>query len=302
VANGYPSWLGEWPALAGYLLLFGVLEQLTTVPTSPRLTAVVLAGYAGVMLGGAVAFGPTWLRRADPLGVLYRLLGRVAPVTVTREAGTATLRLVAPWRGCRRPVETLALAVFVIVTTYTVSFDGVTSTRVYQALVVRAADTNGAVTLVVVYALGLAAYLATFLAICGLSDRLGRDGADGSWRAAARAFAPTVLPIAAAFELAHNYPSVLRKLGRLWPVAASRVGATADPLQLHGWLSVPVFWWSQVVLIVGGHVVAVVAAHPVTRARYHTGRAARRAHVPLVVLMVASTILSVWIVSQPVVR
>jgi len=64
VANGYPSWLGEWPALAGYLLLFGVLEQLTTVPTSPRLTAVVLAGYAGVMLGGAVAFGPTWLRRA----------------------------------------------------------------------------------------------------------------------------------------------------------------------------------------------------------------------------------------------
>ena len=61
------------------------------------------------------------------------------------------------------------------------------------------------------------------------------------------------------------------------------------------------FWGSQVALIVVGHVVAVVAAHYVAVERYGSGTAAHRGHLPLVVLMVGYTVLSLWIISQPVV-
>jgi len=110
-------------------------------------------------------------------------------------------------------------------------------------------------------------------------------------------FAPTVLPIAAAYEVAHNYPYVLRNLA---DVLALTVG---DPgsVTLLGWLSLPVFWASQVILVVVGHLVAVVAAHYVAVSRYDSPAAARRGHLPLVVVMVGYTVLSLWIISQPVV-
>jgi hypothetical protein len=66
-------------------------------------------------------------------------------------------------------------------------------------------------------------------------------------------------------------------------------------------LSLPAFWASQVLLVVAGHVVAVVAAHHVAVERYPSRSAARRGHLPLVVLMVGYTVLSLWIVTQPVV-
>lgn len=69
-----------------------------------------------------------------------------------------------------------------------------------------------------------------------------------------------------------------------------------------GWLSLPLFWGSQVVLIVLGHVSAVVAAHYVAVERFETPSAARRGNIPLIVLTVGYTVLSLWIVSQPVVR
>jgi hypothetical protein len=112
--------------------------------------------------------------------------------------------------------------------------------------------------------------------------------------AVATAFAGSVLPIAAAYEVAHTYPFVLRNLGTILALAT---GGTVDPA-LAALLPVPVFWGTQVVLVVVGHLVAVVAAHAVALDRY--GAAGPRAHVPLVAVMVGYTVLSLWIISRPV--
>ncbi|WP_254840298.1 hypothetical protein [Natronomonas marina] len=302
VFEEYPAALGDWPALVGFLTLVAVVENLTTIPESPRLTAVVVAGYGLVTLGGALLFGEAWLRRADPLSVLYRLFGRVAPVSVTRNGGSAVLAVTPPWRDCRRPVGTLALAAFAVATVYTVSFDGFTSTRAYVELLtgMRAALGVGWVVPFAIYGLGFGLFLVTFFGASTLCERLGAGR--GSGQAAALRFAPTLLPIAAAYEVAHYYPFVLRNLGQLWAVAARPLVPSAEPLALVGWLSLPAFWWSQVVLVVVGHLVAVVAAHGVAVARYGSVEAGRRAHLPLVVVMVAYTGASLWIVSQPVVQ
>ena len=56
----------------------------------------------------------------------------------------------------------------------------------------------------------------------------------------------------------------------------------------------------QELLIVVGHVIAVVAAHRVALVRSETASQARRMHSPLVVLMVGYTVLSLWIISRPI--
>jgi hypothetical protein len=313
----YPTRLGAWPALAGFLLVIGVIENLTVIPRSPRLTAVVIATYGLVTVGGAILFGPTWFDRADPLGVLYRLFGRVAPVEATRtDAGGVRIAVRPPWRGCRRPVAGPAEVAVVVAAVYTVSFDGVSDTERYQTVLfgVREAVGTGPATSVPLYLVGLAGFLGAFVATVKLGDRLGSGngrprevaadgGAGRDTPGGALAFAPTVLPIAAAYDVAHNYPYVLRSFGRLVELSVTGTGIAApvgslDPL---AWLSLPAFWGSQVLLVVVGHVVAVVAAHRVARSRYPSTAAARRGHFPLVVVMIGYTVLSLWIVSQPVV-
>jgi hypothetical protein len=317
ILGEYPDRLGSWPALFGFLALIGVVENLTVIPRSPSLTTVILSLYALAMVGGAVCFGPTWFDRADPLGVLYRLFGRVSGVSTDRTAsGDVRVAFRPPWYCCRRPVAGFALAAFVVAAVYTVSFDGFTNTQLYQTLLfdVRDALGTGPPTSVLLYLSGLVVFVGTFAVTGALGDTLGTvsgagrevaadGGTTADWVNAVRAFAPTVLPIAAAYDVAHNYPYVIRSTARLAGIVAEPLGTggglgSIDPL---GWLSLPVFWGSQVFLIVVGHVVAVVAAHHVAVERYASVSAARRGHLPLVVLMVGYTVLSLWIISQPVV-
>ena len=290
----YPGRLDAWPALVGYLLVVGVVENLTTVPRSPRLTAALVAAYALVMVLGAVAFGREWLRRADLFAVLYRLLGRVAPLAVSVTAAGTVVEVRAPWRDCVRPVADRSVAAVVVAALYTVSFDGLRETLVFQTVLaaVGGAGATGPVALGL-YLVGLALFLGSFAAATGLVDRIG--GSRGASETTT-AVAASVLPIAAAYEVAHTYPFVLQSLGLL--ARQQTGGATA--VSGLGAMPVAAVWGSQIALVVVGHLVAVVAAHAVTRDRYGT-TAGRRAHVPLVALMVGFTVLSLWILSQPVV-
>jgi hypothetical protein len=327
--GSYPKWLASWPAFVGFVVLMGIFENLTYIPNSPQLTTVVLAVYAALMILGSVLYGTEWFRRADPLSVLYRLFGRVASVTIDRtEDGGTDVSLRAPWRGSVEPVRSFSLVAFVITAVYTVSFDGFTNTRTYQDVLFGTRDVlgTGPETSVLLYAVGLVGFVVSFTLASWLVERLGgsesgtragraadanTDGGqvtDGDgrplapgWRGAAQAFAPTVLPIAAAYEVAHNYTYVFRYVGQLVAVALHPVAPGVQAVNPVGWLSLPAFWGSQVLLIVLGHVIAVVAAHYVAVERFETPAAARRGHLPLVVLMVGYTVLSLWIISQPVV-
>ncbi|WP_436908739.1 hypothetical protein [Halosimplex marinum] len=299
----YPERLAAWPAVAGFVLGVGVLENLTVATRSPGTTVVVAAGYAVVMLLGATAFGREWFARADALTVLFDLLGRVAPLATRRTAGGAVAVAVRPpWRGVTRALADASLVAFVVAAVYTVSFDGFTATETYRSLLDPAREALGlGVASVTIYATGLVGFLASFALAAAVADRLGGGESSGrEERAAATAFGATVIPIAAAYEVAHNYPYVAANLGAAVGVVRDlALGVTGDPIRPLAGLSVELFWVSQVVLVVAGHLVAVVAAHRVAARRYGDARAARRGHAPFVLVMIGYTVLSLWIVSRP---
>ena len=296
-----PPAVGAWPATAGFLLVFGVVENLTNVPLVPRLTAVLLSVYAVTMLGGAVLFGSGWLARSDPLSVFYRLFGAVSPIRLSRRGDSYTVSLRYPWEGTLSPVGGQGVVAFAVAMVYVVSFDGFTETAAFQTVLfrTRAITGLGPATTLLLFAVGFAGFLGAFVAGCWLAERLG--GERPALSGATAGFAPTLLPIAAAYEVAHNYPYVLRSLGQLLEILLDPILSGVGPLDPLAWLPLSAFWGSQVSLIVFGHVVAVVGAHFVAVRRYGSVAAARRGHLPLVVLMIGYTVLSLWIVSQPVV-
>lgn len=287
-----PLWIGSWPALGGLLLLVGVAENLTVLPRSPAGTVAVVAVYGIAMIAGAVVFGEWWFAHADPLEVIYRLLAKVAPLSFEPESdGGYELWLRPPWTETADAISGPALAAVVVAAVYMVSFDGFAATPEFQTALSILRDTAsvGPVASLLIYGFGFVLFLVIFWAVASLTGRVG-----GIERPAL-AVAPTVIPIAAAYELAHNYPFVLANVGRL--PATVELGA----VDLLGWLSLPAFWASQVGLVVAGHLVAVVAAHRVMTGTTIDRRRALAAHAPLVVLMVGYTMLSLWIVSRPVV-
>jgi len=302
-----PGWLGAWAAVAGFVLLVGVGENLTVVPRSPRATAGLVAAYGLVVVVGALAFGPRWFERADPIEVLLGLVGRVAPVVARRQAdGGYEVVLRPPWSGTAAPVRSMAVVGFVVVAVATISFDGFAATATYQDLLVAGGDAVGLApgpTALVVYAAVLVLFLAAFVGVVRLVARAAgesrRDG-DVGQPALVAAFAPTLLPIAVGYEFAHYGPYVVTNAAQAAHVALGAVVVAPPELQPLAGVSLATYWGFEVLAIVAGHVVAVVAAHRVAADRFAPGTA-RRAHLPLVALMVGYTMVSLWIVSQPVV-
>jgi hypothetical protein len=111
----------------------------------------------------------------------------------------------------------------------------------------------------------------------------------------AGAYAPTLLPIAAGYLVAHYLTLIVQGIAWL-PLLL------VDPVALAPLLDfIPTafIWYLSVGAIVGGHIAAVVLAH-----RLALRDQAQRpilAGLPLVVLMIGYTALSLWIIAQPIV-
>jgi hypothetical protein len=155
----------------------------------------------------------------------------------------------------------------------------------------------------------LAAFPALFVAAFWLTAwamlRLSRQ--NQSVNETACAFVLTLVPIAVAYHLAH-YFSLLVTAGQFMiPLASDPFGFGWNPFGTAGYkvdlgvVSPYVFWYGAVVLIVAGHVIAVVLAHVEALRLFGSPRDAAVSQLPMVALMVAYTMLSLWILAQPIV-
>jgi len=129
-----------------------------------------------------------------------------------------------------------------------------------------------------------------------------------AWGAVAGSFAFTLVPISIGYQVAHYSPFLLLQGQALIPLSSDPFGFGWDlwgtrAYQLNiGLATAKAAWFIGVGAIVLGHILAVFLAHLLALRLAGEPARALRSQYPLVALMVFYTVLSLWIISQPIVR
>lgn len=224
-----------------------------------------------------------------------------------------------------RPLSTSSM-VFVLLMLSSVTFDGLLATPVWadlsrwmiysetlRPLIIALQDITGNA-IAAVGTIALAVFLLGFQLLYLLFSALmyfsvpAADRAGISVRQVAGLFVLSLIPIALAYHLAH-YLSYLLLVGQyLIPLASDPFGMGWDLFGTSLYtvdisiVNARMVWYTSVIAIVTGHIIAVWLAHVMALRTFRSNSAALRSQIPMLLLMVGYTMLSLWIMAQPVVE
>lgn len=296
----YPAALGQWPAVL-LLLAWCWLEVVAPLASTPGRLGVALLAWTVFNIAGMAAFGAAaWQARGDVFAVFFATLSRLAPLRL-RSTGAAA--------GGSEALPAAGQVGFVMAMLSTVVFDGLhggTAWLTFEGLLRRAVpqwlDVNGRVAgtlglLSVWLAFGLA-YTATER----LSRRLLRPV-----RLDAATLALNLVPIALAYNVAHNFSSLLIQGQRVVALLSDPFGRQWDLFGTARWypdigiVDARMTWYVALVAIVSGHVASIWATHQCVLGAGVPPRRAGMAMLPLTLLMVGYTALSLVLIAEPMV-
>jgi hypothetical protein len=291
---------GHWPAVLGYAG-FVWFQMVSLSPDDPAVLAKAALAYWVVIFILAVLEGEEWLQQGEFLTVLFTLVAKVAPFWL--EITGPRARLMRGWPGTQvlaMPPLTPSAVVFVSLALAALTFDGLMETFWWQAQIGQnPLEPTGRSAVMGVNTVGLmAVWVLTLGLVLGailLGRRIGGGFATGPVML-------SFLAIAAGYHAAH-YLVMLLTAGQY------TLAALNDPLFTgDSWLGLPPFYVSfgfltdprvmpviyglQFAAILGAHLLAVVLGLKLA------GQGARPlAHLPMTVLMVAYTVLGLWLLS-----
>ena len=282
----YPDRLGRWPAVIA-LAFFVWLELVADVAGSGPLF-IVLVGYTVLTLAMMAQFGrDPWRRDGETFSVWFGLLNRLAPYGLTDDGERVRRRPYAS--GVLESGWGVADIALIGIGTGSILYDGLSQTSPWFSVF--------GPTSVATETLVLAGFLALIVVASLLVARLVGISATGAG----------LLPIAAGYLIAHYFTYLLIEGQRI-------IVAIADPLQqgsdLGGfgwaffeptsdWLPPGLVWTIQIAAVVGGHMIGAWSGHVVAaRDSRVSDHSHRRREVPLAVIMVFLTTLTLWSLGQ----
>jgi hypothetical protein len=296
----YPERVGRWPA-AAVIFGFAVCELCWASATEPGTLGILMVVYFIAMLVGMSIYGvEPWVRNADGFGVLFSLIGSLAPIG-RRDDGRIVLRV--PGTGTAKLAPLIGMAGLLLVSIGSTAFDGAKEGALFNDFAIDLQDAFHSLGLPLSTSLelGFIIGLAAAIAIVSVIWTLGMLGT-GSL-ANGRAFAHTLVPIAAGYLVAH-YFSLLAYSGQdLWRLINDPLGrgsdlfGGADRAIDYGVITATGIWYVQVGALVIGHVGALILAHDRALELYRSPRAATRSQIVMLILMVAFTCLGLWLLS-----
>jgi hypothetical protein len=310
----YPTWLGYYPALAFYMA-FIWLELFSHA--SPRGIGLVLLAYSAINLGGAAVFGrEPWFKYGELFGVLFRLIGKIAPF----ECKAGKIRLRQPFVGLLTgPADHFSLLLLVLFMLSSTAFDGVHQTLPWVSVfwkwiypLLTAMIDQPYLFFVDIYyywqwAMLFASpffYLAIYLVFVWLMKLA--TGSRRSVRDLALQFTFALIPIAFVYNVTHYFTLLFSQAPAVVPLISDPFGfgwnlfGTARVSSPPIILSADFVWHAQVALILVGHVVSVYLAHAQALQLFPREKQAVWSQLPMLTLMVLFTTVGLWILSLPI--
>lgn len=284
----YPDKLGRWPAVAG-LFAFGWLELVS--PESWREPSVLIAlalAYTAFQVIGMSLFGArVWLERGDAFGVYFNFFSRISPLTVENRRLCARIPLAGLTDIKALPATVTFVAIMIGITV----FDGVERGGIWQSIAGK--DPS-----LLISTIGLLVSVGIVAGFYRLGV-LGMEGShiDKSPRELSLMFAPSLVPIALGYLIAHYFSFVIFVGQALPHVIAHPMGNAGAP-QIDYFMSSKSIWWVQVAALLAGHVLGLISAHDKATAVWGKARAAAQSQTWMLVVMVGFTSLGLWLLSQ----
>jgi hypothetical protein len=284
----YPAWLGRWPAAVAFVV---VVWLELVAEAGPQVLFIFLLGYTALTLAMMAQFGrDQWRSQGEVFTVWFRMLGRLAPYALIDEDGRVQRRGFAS--GLLEPGATLADVSIAALGVGSILFDGLSQTQIWY-------DTFGLPALPV-KTFEMLVFLGIIVGAALLVTRAVGIGAT----------AAGLVPIAAGYLIAHYLTYVLIDGQRI-------IIAISDPFQ-RGWdvfgtafyeisagfLPPGLVWTVQLAAVVGGHMLGAWGGHVVAALDAPPGlspRALRIRQIPLAIVMVALTTLTLWSLGQAIV-
>lgn len=304
-----PGQLACWPAVV-LLLAFAWFELVDIAPQDPRRLATAVTVYWVVTFAGCLLFGyGAWMRRCEFLGIFFGMISRFSILDVG-EGRKITVCLPGARLFRAGPLGASGV-VFLLAALGSVSFDGLSRTFAWLAAIgVNPLEFPGRSLVVGPNTAGLLLAVSLLVAAFVLAVRIGeRLAGSRNPPAALGLLVWSIVPIALAYHFSH-YLTVLLVDGQYALIALSdpfsrgwnllgltgrHAGAGITMGHEAAWL----IWNAQAAAIVGGHVLAVLLAHMLALRLHPEPRDAMRSQPPLAVLMVAYTLLGLWLLSTP---
>lgn len=285
----YPARLGRWPAPVGFAAFVWLELVLGGGGTSTLF--VVFVGYSAFTLAMMAQFGrDEWRSNGETFTVWFRVLGRLGAFALADETGRVRRRAFAS--GLLEGGWTLPEVTLVALGVGSILYDGLSQTQIFFDLF--GAPGIPGDTLVLAAWLGL-----LIVAALGLTRVVGREATGAG-----------LLPIAVGYLIAH-YLTYLLIDGQNILVAisdpflqGSDYFGTAFHEATGAWLPPGLVWTVQLAAVVGGHMLGAWAGHVSAVAHAPKGLssgALRRREIPLALVMVALTTLTLWSLGQALV-
>jgi hypothetical protein len=322
--NKYPIKLGYWPSFILFLC-FAWLEINWSGSNTPSSVATALLVYTSLTFAGMWVYGrETWLKYGECFSVVYLLFSRFSVTEGNIRPEKREWFLRPPGIGLLRKGKNLpepTLVFFILLLLSTVSYDGFTETETFQQissdyveLITNLMgeeldnfsqslfDTIALISFPIIFILtyGFFIWLSAFM-----------DEETEITMDLARTFIFSIIPISIAYHLSH-YISLLAIEGQV------AIKLISDPFGF-GWdlfntsnyetditiINAQFVWYFSVILIILGHVIAVYIAH-MEALRFYADRPQERygiliSQIPMIFLMIGYTMLSLWIIAQPIV-